>query len=218
MGDSWEDWDADDFEPELPGGVSANAASVDKNKFADEDVEGKTVVPGWVANVPKSQDVSSPLFVHLEKGVQPPMKLIESIVATVNRQPYSHSLGVIDLPPPHSPTPPHPTPPHPTHTPFLPLISPCMQPKKQAAVPKYDETRGLARLDLGEPLDDPEAERLRQRRLVEEADFAAAQELFGGSSEWSARAWLLLVGRGMGGMGAGQRPTVRTPPSHSPAL
>lgn len=55
-------------------------------------------------------------------------------------------------------------------------------PKPQDAKPrfsKYDESRGLkAAIDEG-PLDDPIAEKLRQQRLVEEADYEATMELFG---------------------------------------
>jgi translation initiation factor 3 subunit J len=54
-------------------------------------------------------------------------------------------------------------------------------PRPQQAKPKqskYDESRGAQAADSG-PLDDPLAERLRQQRLVEEADFKAALELFG---------------------------------------
>lgn len=54
-------------------------------------------------------------------------------------------------------------------------------PKTQAPKPKiskYDESRGAQAADEG-PLDDPIAEKLRQQRLVEEADYAATMELFG---------------------------------------
>lgn len=55
-----------------------------------------------------------------------------------------------------------------------------VQPKVKES--KYDESRGMQRGGVDEgPLDDPIAEKLRQQRLVEEADYAATMELFGGS-------------------------------------
>ncbi|KAH7624233.1 hypothetical protein Ndes2526B_g01496 [Nannochloris sp. 'desiccata'] len=57
-------------------------------------------------------------------------------------------------------------------------------PQTQAAKPrvsKYDESRGLvSAVDEG-PLDDPIAEKLRQQRLVEDADYEATMDLFGKS-------------------------------------
>lgn len=57
-------------------------------------------------------------------------------------------------------------------------------PKPQQAKPKvskYDESRGAHDLSTSSsPLDDPIAEKLRQQRLVEEADFKATMDLFGG--------------------------------------
>lgn len=50
------------------------------------------------------------------------------------------------------------------------------QPKAKTS--KYDESRGAQAVDSG-PLDDPIAEKLRQQRLVEEADYKATMELFG---------------------------------------
>ena len=51
-------------------------------------------------------------------------------------------------------------------------------------VSKYDESRGVQKPRADdEPLDDPIAEKLRQQRLVEEADYAATMELFGSSRE-----------------------------------
>lgn len=44
---------------------------------------------------------------------------------------------------------------------------------------KYDESRGLQKVKDEGPLDDPVAEKLRQQRLVEEADYASTMELFG---------------------------------------
>ncbi|KAI3426155.1 hypothetical protein D9Q98_008532 [Chlorella vulgaris] len=58
------------------------------------------------------------------------------------------------------------------------------QAKDKAAVSKYDETKGLQRLAVDDtPLDDPVAEKLRQQRLVEEADYQATLELFGKARE-----------------------------------
>jgi translation initiation factor 3 subunit J len=56
--------------------------------------------------------------------------------------------------------------------------------QKKVVASKYDESRGVqkARAD-DEPLDDPIAEKLRQQRLVEEADYAATMELFGNSRD-----------------------------------
>jgi len=51
-----------------------------------------------------------------------------------------------------------------------------LQPKER--VSKYDESRGFQAADEG-PLDDPIAEKLRQQRLVEEADYESTMELFG---------------------------------------
>lgn len=49
---------------------------------------------------------------------------------------------------------------------------------------KYDESRGVQKPRADDtPLDDPIAEKLRQQRLVEEADYAATMELFGNSRE-----------------------------------
>lgn len=63
------------------------------------------------------------------------------------------------------------------------LVHACslhLQAKDKAAVSKYDETKGLQRLAVDDtPLDDPVAEKLRQQRLVEEADYQATLELFG---------------------------------------
>lgn len=54
------------------------------------------------------------------------------------------------------------------------------KPQQKKEVPKKSyEDRGTAHQDEG-PLDDPIEEKLRQQRLVEDADFRAAQELFGG--------------------------------------
>lgn len=50
--------------------------------------------------------------------------------------------------------------------------------QKKRIESKYDESRGVHAIDEG-PLDDPIAEKLRQQRLVEEADYAATMELFG---------------------------------------
>ncbi len=51
-------------------------------------------------------------------------------------------------------------------------------------VSKYDESRGVQKpRGDDEPLDDPIAEKLRQQRLVEEADYAATMELFGNSRD-----------------------------------
>ena len=56
--------------------------------------------------------------------------------------------------------------------------------QKKVVVSKYDESRGLQKPRADdEPLDDPIAEKLRQQRLVEEADYAATMELFGSSRE-----------------------------------
>jgi translation initiation factor 3 subunit J len=56
-------------------------------------------------------------------------------------------------------------------------------PQTQASKPrisKYDESRGAAAVDEG-PLDDPIAEKLRQQKLVEDADYEATMDLFGKS-------------------------------------
>lgn len=53
------------------------------------------------------------------------------------------------------------------------------QPKK-AVKPKYED-KGAVPDDT--PLDDPVAEKLRKQKLVEDADFRAAQELFGGGGD-----------------------------------
>ncbi len=50
-----------------------------------------------------------------------------------------------------------------------------LQPKR-ATKPKYED-KGAVPDDT--PLDDPVAEKLRQQRLVEEADYQATLELFG---------------------------------------
>lgn len=55
--------------------------------------------------------------------------------------------------------------------------------QKKPKESKYDESRGLQRVVDEGPLDDPIAEKLRQQRLVEEADYAATMELFGKSRE-----------------------------------
>ncbi|KAG2486474.1 hypothetical protein HYH03_014921 [Edaphochlamys debaryana] len=51
---------------------------------------------------------------------------------------------------------------------------PAPQPKKKEEK-KYREERAI----LDEPLDDPVAEKLRRQKLVEQADYEAARELFG---------------------------------------
>ncbi|GFR49022.1 hypothetical protein Agub_g11043 [Astrephomene gubernaculifera] len=56
---------------------------------------------------------------------------------------------------------------------------PAPQPKKKEEK-KYREERGVVIDDT--PLDDPIAEKLRQQKLVEQADYEAARELFGGVS------------------------------------
>jgi translation initiation factor 3 subunit J len=56
-------------------------------------------------------------------------------------------------------------------------------PETQASKPrisKYDESRGAVSVDEG-PLDDPIAEKLRQQKLVEDADYEATMDLFGKS-------------------------------------
>mmetsp|Transcript_32120 Transcript_32120/g.91086 ORF Transcript_32120/g.91086 Transcript_32120/m.91086 type:complete len:223 (+) Transcript_32120:1547-2215(+) len=50
------------------------------------------------------------------------------------------------------------------------------KPKPKTSAKKYVD-KGAKPLD--EPLDDPVAEKLRQQRLIEEADFQAAKDLFG---------------------------------------
>mmetsp|Transcript_31255 Transcript_31255/g.79704 ORF Transcript_31255/g.79704 Transcript_31255/m.79704 type:complete len:224 (-) Transcript_31255:1850-2521(-) len=52
------------------------------------------------------------------------------------------------------------------------------QPKK-----KVEKVFNRNTLPVDKPLDDPVAEKLRQQRLVEQADFAAAKELFGDAGE-----------------------------------
>lgn len=64
-----------------------------------------------------------------------------------------------------------------------PLSCPSFSQKKKVES-RYDENRGVSKADEG-PLDDPIAEKLRQQRLVEEADYASTMELFG-KSEWLA--------------------------------
>lgn len=61
---------------------------------------------------------------------------------------------------------------------------PKPQQKKEVGK-KFNEDKGRSTVDEG-PLDDPIAEKLRQQRLVEEADFAAAQELFGANIDLDA--------------------------------
>jgi translation initiation factor 3 subunit J len=58
------------------------------------------------------------------------------------------------------------------------------QPRKAPAAKKYahKESMGAQNPADDTPLDDPLAERLRRQRLVEESDFRAAQELFGGGA------------------------------------
>ena len=57
-------------------------------------------------------------------------------------------------------------------------------PQKKVVESKYDESRGVQKPRVDDtPLDDPVAEKLRQQRLVEEADYAATMELFGNSRE-----------------------------------
>lgn len=82
-----------------------------------------------------------------------------------------------------------------------------LQPKKVEGK-KYDESRGMSTsVDEG-PLDDPIAEKLRQQRLVEEADFKAALELFGGGARRAAsgNSWWgqqgAAAGLGLGARGA----------------
>ena len=53
-----------------------------------------------------------------------------------------------------------------------------LQPKKQQEVKKYLQKETVVNPD-DVPLDDPVAEKLRRQRLVEQADFVAAKELFG---------------------------------------
>ena len=59
MADDWEDWEADDYQPQLPTvGQAALAKSVepDASKFAGEDAE-KDERPAWENSVPKPQQV-----------------------------------------------------------------------------------------------------------------------------------------------------------------
>ncbi|PRW45133.1 Eukaryotic translation initiation factor 3 subunit J [Chlorella sorokiniana] len=55
------------------------------------------------------------------------------------------------------------------------------QAKEKKGLSKYDESKGVRRTTDDTPLDDPVAEKLRQQRLIEESDFEAAMDLFGGS-------------------------------------
>lgn len=57
----------------------------------------------------------------------------------------------------------------------------ALQPKPK--ISKYDENRGVSKTVDEGPLDDPLAEKLRQQRLIEEADYAATMELFGSSRD-----------------------------------
>eukprot|EP00887_Chlorella_sp_A99_P004207 scaffold15.g4207.t1 len=59
---------------------------------------------------------------------------------------------------------------------------PKPQQAKAKPASKYDESRGVVGAGEG-PLDDPEAEKLRQLRLIEEADYKATLELFAGDRD-----------------------------------
>ena len=62
MADDWEDWEADDYVPQLPATVGqaalAKASEPDAAKFAgeDEDVDER---PAWEKNVPNPQEVGT---------------------------------------------------------------------------------------------------------------------------------------------------------------
>lgn len=109
MADDWEDWEADDYQPNLPAvkkpevdtvGQALLAATLepDSSKFAGEDEEEDEPAPKPV--------------------------------------------------------------------------------KTEAPKPKAKPQQPVRQIDI--PLDDPVAEKLRQQRLIEEADYQAAKELFGG--------------------------------------
>ena len=77
-----------------------------------------------------------------------------------------------------------------------------MQAKEKKGLAKYDESKG-ARGGGGAddtPLDDPVAEKLRQQRLIEEADYQATMELFG--SGRCCGGWDLCVAHAVPGRGA----------------
>lgn len=65
-----------------------------------------------------------------------------------------------------------------------------LQAKEKKGLAKYDESKGAQRRVAAEddtPLDDPIAEKLRQQRLIEEADYQATMELFGGDAGETGR-------------------------------
>ena len=60
MADDWEDWEADDYEPQLPATVGqaalAKVSEPDPSKFAGED-EDLNAPPAWQKGVPQPQQV-----------------------------------------------------------------------------------------------------------------------------------------------------------------
>lgn len=60
MADDWEDWEAEDYQPQLPSTVGqaalAKAGEPDPSKFAGED-EDAADRPAWENNIPKTQQV-----------------------------------------------------------------------------------------------------------------------------------------------------------------
>lgn len=169
MGDTWEDWDSEEEIP-VPAPILARSAT-NADKFADEDAE-VTDGPKWEGTVPEQKEVRSIALINpmdVRAGVET-LGVARSPAGGFNRS-FSriqslgriHSLG---------------------RSRSLTAQLRSSLPQKKVVVSKYDESRGVQKpRGDDEPLDDPIAEKLRQQRLVEEADYAATMELFGNSRD-----------------------------------
>lgn len=58
MADNWDDWDADEYVPALPGAVPGAAKPTGAPTFEDEQLEPEA--PKWDSNVPKPVPVRLP--------------------------------------------------------------------------------------------------------------------------------------------------------------
>jgi len=163
MGDTWEDWDSEEEIP-VPAPILARSAT-NADKFADEDAE-VTDGPKWEGTVPEQKEVRSIALINpmdVRAGVET-LGVARSPAGGFNRS-FSRiqSLG---------------------RSRSLTAQLGSSLPQKKVVVSKYDESRGVQKpRGDDEPLDDPIAEKLRQQRLVEEADYAATMELFGNSRD-----------------------------------
>ena len=187
MADSWEDWETE--EPVVPGVPAAPAAAAAASKFEDED-QGEEEEPKWKANVPQTQQARAGGACAGGSGGRalPPPAVVWGAELLLRLQCSPRWITAAPEPLPNI-----------IHALRLPFPPACLQAKEKKGLAKYDESKGARSGGGGAddtPLDDPIAEKLRQQRLIEEADYQATMELFGSGAPRRCKArrlsWLVL--------------------------